>query len=88
MEDEIRASFALAKAEKDAVKRYRQVELLIFLIKLKGGLEVPFERAYGGDIERAEMLYNAGDYAGAVRELRKVKADIIKSIRAASRQVR
>lgn len=84
--DEIINEFRLARSESDPVKKYRHVELLIFLIKLKGGLEVPFEKAYGGDLERAERLYVTGNYVEAVKELRKVKADILRSAKAGQRQ--
>ncbi|MGC9208512.1 MAG: hypothetical protein ACP5GH_01465 [Nitrososphaeria archaeon] len=79
--DKIKELFLLALNERDKRKLYTDVELLIFLIKTQHNLEIPFSREHGGSIERALRLYEMGNYEECVRELRKVKHDIIRSAR-------
>ena len=73
--------FLAAINERDQKKLYMDVELLIFLIKTQHGLEVPFTREHGGSITRALRLYEMGNYEECIRELRKIKHDIIRYAR-------
>ncbi len=79
--DEIAELFQNAIKETDSKKLFEDVELLIFLIKTKYGLEVPFTNESNGDIKRAYALYLERKYQECITELRRVKKKIIKNIR-------
>ncbi len=80
MENDIIELFKKASEESDHLKKFRHVEALITLIKIKHGIEVPFKKDYGGNIDVAKKLYVEGKYIDCIYELRRVKSDIIKEI--------
>ncbi|MEM0146591.1 MAG: hypothetical protein QXY52_05880 [Conexivisphaerales archaeon] len=80
MENEIIKLFKKVLEENDPFQKFRHIEVLITFIKVKYGIEVPFKKEYGGNINTAKKLYVEGKYEDCVYELRKVKSDIMKEI--------
>ncbi|MEM0123645.1 MAG: hypothetical protein QXI38_03955 [Conexivisphaerales archaeon] len=80
MENEIIELFKKVLEENDPFQKFRHIEVLITFIKVKYGIEVPFKKEYGGNINTAKKLYVEGKYEDCVYELRKVKSDIMKEI--------
>lgn len=80
MEDDIIKLFQKASEENDPVQRFRNIEVLITLIKIKHEIEAPFKKGYGGNMDSAKKLYMEGKYEDCIYELRKVKSDIVKEI--------
>ncbi|MCL4343729.1 MAG: hypothetical protein JRN26_08100 [Nitrososphaerota archaeon] len=80
MENDVAELFKQASEEKDLLQKFRHVEFLITLIKIKHGIEVPFKKGYNGNLDTARKLYAEGKYEDCIYELRKVKSDIVKEI--------
>ncbi len=81
IKDQIVELFQKTMREIDSRKLFEDIELLIFLIKTRYGIEVPFTNESDGDIKRAYELYLKNKYPECVIELRKIKRKIIKNIR-------
>ena len=73
--------FQKAMKETNPRNLFEDIELLIFLIKTMHEIEVPFTNESNGDIKRAYELYLENKYPESITELRKVKRQIIRSLR-------
>ncbi|MGC8661736.1 MAG: hypothetical protein ACP5TZ_04455 [Nitrososphaeria archaeon] len=80
MENDIIELFQRTSEENDLVQKFRNVEVLITIIKIRHEIEAPFKKGYGGNIDVAKKLYMEGKYEDCIYELRKVKSDIVKEI--------
>ncbi|MGC8599840.1 MAG: hypothetical protein ACP5LX_02105 [Nitrososphaeria archaeon] len=80
-EPQIKELFERAIMEKDDRKLFENVELLIFLIKIKNNLEIPFTNEGNGNLKLAYEYYLKGKYRECITELRKVKRTLIRNIR-------
>ncbi len=63
MENDIIELFQRASEENDLVQKFRNVEVLITIIKIRHEIEAPFKKGYGGNIDVAKKLYMEGKSA-------------------------
>jgi len=80
-EQQIKELFEKAIMEKDVRKLFENIELLIFLLKIKNDLEIPFTNESDGNLKLAYEYYLKGKYPECITELGKIKRSLIKKIR-------